>query len=144
MIFNDMSVYYDGMKGDVFSEHALNRAVVISLFTWRRANPDDKVDDTRMGFWGDSVEPPVANDKIGSRLWLLRREKLVNSTFNRAREYAQEALQWMIDQSIATRIDVVAERHGVNGLAMQCTVYRSTGAVVDIRFDKTWEYLNVV
>ncbi|HDU5746877.1 bacteriophage V tail protein [Escherichia coli] len=30
----------------------LTRAVVISLFTWRRAEPDDNA-DVPMGWWGD-------------------------------------------------------------------------------------------
>ena len=31
----------------------LTRAVVISLFTWRRAEPDDNA-DVPMGWWGDT------------------------------------------------------------------------------------------
>lgn len=33
----------------------LTRAVVISLFTWRRAEPDDNA-DVPMGWWGDTPE----------------------------------------------------------------------------------------
>ncbi len=47
----------------------LTRAVVISLFTWRRAEPDDNA-DVPMGWWGDTW-PAVQNDRYGSRLWLL-------------------------------------------------------------------------
>jgi len=43
----------------------LVRAVMISLFTWRRANPDDALPGTeRMGWWGDTF-PTIANDRIG-------------------------------------------------------------------------------
>ena len=49
----------------------LTRAVVISLFTWRRAEPDDNA-DVPMGWWGDTW-PAVQNDRYGSRLWLLYR-----------------------------------------------------------------------
>ncbi|EPN56356.1 Phage GP46, partial [Pseudomonas syringae pv. actinidiae ICMP 19079] len=52
---------------------SLLRSVVISLFTWRRAEADDPIDDAeRFGWWGDTY-PTQANDRIGSRLWLLRR-----------------------------------------------------------------------
>ncbi|MEE1920313.1 phage GP46 family protein, partial [Pseudomonas asiatica] len=62
------------------SDKNLIRTVVISLFTWRRAGPDDPVDDEeRYGWWGDSF-PRVADDRIGSRLWLLRRVKLTDRT----------------------------------------------------------------
>ncbi|NUV17293.1 hypothetical protein MS6207_01473 [Escherichia coli] len=42
----------------------LTRAVVISLFTWRRAEPDDNA-DVPMGWWGDTW-PAVQNDRYGS------------------------------------------------------------------------------
>jgi phage gp46-like protein len=84
----------------------LYRAVEISLFTWRRAEPDDKLDDDqRMGWWGDSF-PAVASDKIGSRLWLLRRKTIVPETLRQAEAYAREALQWMLDDALVTGVDV--------------------------------------
>ncbi|MBJ5206016.1 phage GP46 family protein, partial [Salmonella enterica subsp. enterica serovar Agona] len=39
----------------------LTRAVVISLFTWRRAEPDDNA-DVPMGWWGDTW-PAVQNGR---------------------------------------------------------------------------------
>lgn len=46
------------------ADSSLARAVVISLFTWRRAGESDVVDGLeRMGWWGDAF-PSVPNDKI--------------------------------------------------------------------------------
>lgn len=73
----------------------LTRAVVISLFTHRRADPDDNA-DVPMGWWGDTW-PIVANDRYGSKLWLLQRSKLTNALVNTVRGYLREALQWMLD-----------------------------------------------
>ena len=48
-------------------------AVIISLFTDGLARSDDQHDGTdRRGWWGDSGSEMT----IGSRLWLLNREKL--------------------------------------------------------------------
>lgn len=63
----------------------LTRAVVISLFTWRRAEPDDNA-DVPMGWWGDTW-PAVQNDRYGSRLWLLQRSKLTNQLVQTVRGY---------------------------------------------------------
>lgn len=71
----------------------LTRAVVISLFTWRRAEPDDNA-DVPMGWWGDTW-PAVQNDRYGSRLWLLQRSKLTNQLVQTVRGYIRECLQWM-------------------------------------------------
>lgn len=145
MIENSMTVFFDGDEQDVFVQNIdLPRAVLISLFTWRRANADDITEGQKMGYWGDVVEPPAVNDKIGSRLWLLSREKLTNSVFNRAREYALEALQWLIDDGIASRVDVLAERYGVDGLALQCTIYRADGRKITLRFNDVWEVVRAI
>lgn len=142
MLAIDANITVNGLDStDISNQESLTRAVIISLFTWRRANPDDIVEGQKMGYWGDVAEPPAANDKIGSRLWLLAREKIVNSTFNRAREYAKEALQWLIDDAVASRVDVVAERYGIDGLALICTIYRTDGKAVTLRFDNAWEYI---
>ncbi len=63
----------------------LTRAVIISLFTWRRAEPDDDT-DIPMGWWGDTW-PTVADDRIGSRLYLLRRSRLTAQTAHKARDH---------------------------------------------------------
>ncbi|EFX1279405.1 hypothetical protein EZW22_20355 [Shigella sonnei] len=74
----------------------LTRAVIISLFTWRRAGRDDA--PRIFGWWGDTW-PAVQNDRTGSRLYLLRRSKLTNKTPQLARDYVREALAWMVERS---------------------------------------------
>lgn len=118
----------------------LTRAVVISLFTWRRAESDDDVDNP-MGWWGDTW-PTVQNDRIGSRLYLLRRSKLTNQTPIKAREYITQALQWMTDDGVASRIDVVAQRTGIDVLSAGVTIFQRDGNRHNITFDDFWSALN--
>lgn len=124
------------------SSDPLVRAVIVSLFTWRRAQPDDQLPASeRMGWWGDSF-PPVAGDRIGSRLWLLSRAKLLPDTVARAKEYAQEALQWLVDDGIATRVEVDAERQGQSTLALACRIYKpGATSPLDVRFTNVWDFL---
>lgn len=129
------------------SAEPLVRAVIISLFTWRRANPDDELpglgsNQQRMGWWGDSF-PVVPNDRIGSRLWLLGRAKLTARTVVLAREYAEEALDWLITDKVAGRVEVEAERIGLTTLGLACRVTKPDGRVLDIRFNDVWGFLNV-
>lgn len=121
----------------------LVRAVVISLFTWRRANPDDDLPaEAKQGWWGDTY-PSTANDRIGSRLWLLTRAKLLPETVRQAREYAEEALAWLVKDGVAARVVVEAERKGIDTLALACRIYRRDGTLAaDIRFNNAWETLN--
>jgi phage gp46-like protein len=88
----------------------LSRSVVISLFTWQRASQSDEVDnDQRMGWWGDTFAENKG-DKIGSKLWLLLRQKVTDETLLRAQEMADDALQWLVEDGICTEISVSVER----------------------------------
>lgn len=98
---------------------ALQRAAVISLLTWRRAEPSDPVDDAELqGWWGDSY-PAEPNDRIGSRLWLLRRRSITPQTLRDAQRYCEEALQWMVDDGLVTAVQVTITRAGVQQLTAQ-------------------------
>lgn len=134
----DLPITIDGVESSWLAvTDPLLRAVVISLFTWRRANPDDVVEGARWGWWGDGLDD-TADDRIGSRLWLLAREKVTNEVMTRAREYADEALAWLLDDRVATSVVVTAERQGIDRLALQVVIGRAEGGPTTLRFDDTW------
>lgn len=125
-------------------EDLLRRAVTISLFTWRRAGPDDPVDDSdRRGWWADCV-PSVAGDKIGSRLWLLSRRTLVADTFKDAQAYAEEALAWLLDDQIATAVTVTATRQGNDRMNLRVMLTEQSGETLELNYADTWELINGV
>jgi phage gp46-like protein len=119
---------------------ALTRAVVISLFTWRRAGPDDDVDHPT-GWWGDTY-PTIQNDRIGSRLYQLRRTTLTNQLVVLVRGIIREALQWMTDDGVAARVDILAERLNKDRLALGITIYQRDGTRHNLNFDDIWSELN--
>ena len=125
-------------------EDLLRRSVTISLFTWRRAGPDDPVDDSdRQGWWGDCV-PSVAGDQIGSRLWLLARRTLVAQTLQDAQAYAEEALAWLLDDQIVTAVTVTVERQGIDRMNLRVTLTEQNGETLELNFADTWELINGV
>lgn len=125
-------------------ETSLVRAVVISLFTWRRAATDDPVDDDeRFGWWGDSY-PTIADDRIGSRLWLLRRVKLTADTQRDAEFYAREALQWLLDDNQVLEVEVVSERADSYRLNLQVILTVHTGARLKINSSQLWQVIYAV
>jgi phage gp46-like protein len=127
---------------DVFED--LPRSVLISLFTWRRANPDDALpSNSRQGWWGDTY-PASANDRIGSRLWLLSRSVLTAETVTNAKEYAEEALQWLVDDGVAAGVAVIAERNGIGRLDIGVTITRGDAGQLNIRFTNVWDYLHAI
>lgn len=125
-------------------EASLVRAVVISLFTWRRAATDDPLDDDeRYGWWGDSY-PGIADDRIGSRLWLLRRVKLTADTRRDAEFYAREALLWLIEDEEVTDIGILSEQVDVNRLNLRVILTISTGARLEINSNQLWQVIYAV
>lgn len=122
------------------TDEGLETSVIISLLTDRRARNDDELPsgDDKRGWWGDALAAEEG-DEIGSRLWLLSREKQMRSVLLRAREYAEEALQWMVDDGVASSVNVAAEivRTGVLGLSVE--IVRPARPPVMFRFEKFWK-----
>lgn len=136
----DWALAAGALQGDA----GLRSAIAISLFTDRTANADDVLpgaDDDRRGWWGDLALEGAAPDPIGSRLWLLAREKATEQTRRRAELYIREALAWIITDRIAAAIEIETEWQGEkrDRLAIRITLRRQSGtAVADSRFDFVW------
>jgi len=93
-------------QAGLITDNSLYSEIVICLFTDRLALVDDVIPDgttDRRGVWSDSFSD---QEPKGSRLWLLSREKLIQRTANRAREYIEEALAYLVTESRALKIDV--------------------------------------
>ena len=147
----DIATLWRGFGGDLvvagpslLNDGGLQTAVVLSLFTDRLATVDDVLPSasaSRRGWWGDAFADQ-AGDLVGSRLWLLQREKQTTQVLRRAEEYAREALQWLLDDGIARAVDVQAlllqgaPGQGVMGLDVAVT--RSTQPVERYRFEAFW------
>lgn len=121
------------------TDEGLRTAVIVSLFTDARARDDDPLpaEGDRRGWWGDAV-PAVPRDRIGSRLWLLSREKRLQSVVARAHDYAAEALAWLVDDGIVASVQVEAEAIGDQTLGLRVEIVRPGGPGRQ-RFDFVWE-----
>jgi len=143
----DWSLLSDGTLDDT---QALASAVIVALGTDRLATPDDILPDPdsndRAGWWGDMDAAELFKGwPIGTRLWLLRRAKIVGpedpegSTVARVEEYIREALQPFIDSRIATEFTVEASRVDVQRIEASVVIYRGPKRPVDLRFEVLWD-----
>lgn len=127
----------DGTQFEV--DDGLDTAVMISLFTDRRAEPDDELpggDEDRGGWWGDAFSD-VDNDRIGSRLWLLHRSKTSQATMRKAKRYAEEALAWLLEDSVAISVEVTVER--VSGIILGLRVEITRNRDPASKYSRLWE-----
>lgn len=122
-------------------DEGLDTAVILSLFTDRRAEDDDIVSgDDKRGTWIDSFSD-VEGDKFGSRLWLLESAKLLPETVNRVREYCAEALNWMVRDGVAKAVNVTAQitrHHPLGVIATQIEIVKPDGTTTRYKFEKLW------
>jgi phage gp46-like protein len=92
---------------DLLGDDSPLTPATVSLHTDRMAMPDDTIPDgtdDRRGWWGDSLK-----GAMGSRLWLLSREKRLADTVERAAFYAAECLEWIVLEGGAAHTGARAE-----------------------------------
>lgn len=126
---------------DLARDDGLESAVLVSLFTDRRASLDqlrsgDDKSDLR-GWWGD-FNPSVDGDRTGSLLWLLSREKQTRETLARAKQYAAQALAWMTDDKVARAVTVATEYAGIGIMLIGIDIDRPDGTRSSYRYDYEW------
>lgn len=134
---NQGDIEVDG--ADLQTDEGLQTAVLISLFTDRRALDGEELpagETSRRGWWGDVANAP--GDFTGSRLWLLNREKQMPEVIARANEYTREALQWLIDDKVAQRVDIEVDGSTFERLAIGVIVTRPNGDIAKFRFGSLW------
>lgn len=93
-----------GSDGDFITDDGLETAVLMSLLLDKRANAEEAPQPVRRsGYWGYEV-----NDMDFSKLWLLY-GRLTTDLLNKSIEYANNCLQWLIDDGYATAINTESE-----------------------------------
>lgn len=130
-------------KQDIVRDDGIRTAVVISLFTDKRVLSDEvtEQDPDQRGWWGDMFTD-VDQDQIGSRLWLLQRAKQTNETLARAKEYAEEALAWLIEDGVAASVDVAVEYLERGWMQISVNVKRPR-STLSFRYEFNWQFESV-
>lgn len=136
------------VNGQPDLSQALETWIVVSLFSDRLAQPGDPVipapDGTidLRGCWGDTYLAADFPGYVGrgSRLWLLERSKSWPQLPQIARGYILEALQWMIDDGVASVIDAQCffQNNDTSRLIAIVSVTHVSGQAFNYRYDDAW------
>lgn len=137
---DDFSYDLEIENNDLVGDDGLQTAVVISLFTDARCNEDElpAEDSSRRGWWGDMF-PTADGDQIGSKLWLLKREKRTRDVLNRAEEYCNEALAWMLEDGIAESVVTAASYDPSGTMLLAVSIQRPDANEKTFRFKVKWD-----
>lgn len=136
--------------GTLDATQELATAVIVALGTDRLAEVGDVLpdpDDTdRRGWWGDYQAEAIWNGwPVGSRLWLLTRDKIEGpgsrrgATTVRVEQYIREAIQPFIDRLIGSSFHVEATRVGKEQINALIRIYRGPVLEIELRYAILWE-----
>ena len=96
----------------------LETAITISLFTDALASNDDALpngDTDRRGYWADTELPE--RESLGSKLWLLKREKVTQDVINKTHDYIMQALKWLVTEQHLSAVKVDVQRDGLSRIS---------------------------
>jgi len=124
-------------------DDGLLTSVLISLFSDQLARVDDVLpnadqgDDDRRGWWGDEFNDDPT-DQIGSRLWLNEAAKQLPAVLVSDKEFAEAALQWLVDDGVSSSVVVKAfsPREGIRALSI--AISRPAHPVARYQFEQFW------
>jgi phage gp46-like protein len=131
-----------GFDGGYADGGALEAAVLVSLFTDVLAEADEMTDPLlgpdRRGWWSDSGLP--ADQRMGSKIWLRRRDTRTEANRLLLQRAAEDALQWLIDDGIAAAVEVTAvfSARNPDWVGLQVAVTEPNGVRRDWRTDFVW------
>jgi phage gp46-like protein len=135
--------------GTLDETQALATAVVVALGTDRLADIGDLLPDPdsvdRRGWWGDLDAEQIWDGwPIGSRLWLLQRDKIEGpgsfrgATVARVEQYISEAIQPFLDRRIGSTMQVKATRIGRERIDALVRIYRGPSLEIELRYQILW------
>lgn len=125
-------------NSEIQTDESLRMPVLVSLFTDARCEKNEipKGQTSQKGFWGDAI----LGEKTGSKLWLLDKSKLNNETLIKYKEYAQDALKWMITDGIAKEIKITSEYNLKNELILLIQIKKPSGEIESITINDLWKH----
>ena len=119
-------------QGRIRTTESLETPVLVSLLTDRRANVEEvQLPQNRRGWWADFLST-TAGHQIGSKWWLLEQARLTQDTVNKARDFTERALQWMIESDLVDNIEVQTSRENRKLIIFIRLIQK--GGVSEIRF----------
>jgi phage gp46-like protein len=136
-------------NGKLDERFELANLAKVALMTDARSDPLEVLPDPdstdRRGWWGDLDAGPIWQGwPIGTKNWLLTRAKISDQysmegdTVVRAEQYTRLALQPLVNNRIASRIDVNATRVGDSRIDVTVVIWRGPNPEVELRFQDLW------
>lgn len=114
--------------GDLAVIDGLESAILVSLFSDRRADESEVGDPRKRRGWIGDLVSGEPQDRHGSGLWLYEQRRLIQETATGVRIEAEQSLDWMVEEKLieyaagevlqipsSRRINLVVTLHFLDG-----------------------------
>jgi len=135
-INNELQAGYGGFDltfdNDIYSQYSLSDAVLLSLFCWKRALPEEVSKGDRLGGWWGDIN-------LGSKLFLTQRAKVNDSLLPRVEQAVLDSLQWMILTKVAKEVTCKAYLDPTNTIIRaEITITKPDNNKETYKFNDLW------
>lgn len=128
----------DQVRG-LASNSPLETAVILLLFTDAPADPVEMSDGLAGDFRGYPGDGVSGERPLGSKLWLYRRQALTDQVIAAIKAEIKRALEPLLDQRVAVRIDVETEADKPRSrLNIGISIYGRDGAK---KYNESFEFI---
>lgn len=124
--------------GDFANEDGFDTAIWVSLFTDARASVSQVLLPERRRGWLGNIVSTVTDRQLGSFLWLTEQRRLTQDTLNEMIDYSRKALNYLIEDNIALKIEVTGEIIPRQGIELLIEITALDG-VTSQHFIQMWK-----
>ena len=131
--------------GDLKADNGLETACLISLFSDKRVAREDipSGEINPRGWFADEIAEPL-EDKLGSILWLYDRGKLTNDAALKIEDGTRDALQWLLDDGIAKKLEILATVIESEKVTVAIKIYKPDGDSIPFKFIWDGQALKII
>lgn len=101
-------------NGDFKLTGGIETALLVSLFSDRRAYADEVPNPLNRRGWIGDIVADEPGDKHGSGLWFYEQSRLITDVENGVRDEAEKSLRWTVTDQLANFVDVKTAKHPGN------------------------------
>lgn len=120
----------NALTSPISSKEGMSHAVLQSVHNYAESTQNDRArmdSDERGGTWSNDVL-----NIVGSRDWTLKRDKVTAQTITLAKRFYQSALQWLIDDGYAKKVDVTTWEEAPNVMGRNVTITLTNGTQFEV------------
>ncbi len=124
-----------GPDGDLVGDDSFNTTLALSIFGDQRAAPDEMTSARLRRGWIGDIIADLPGFKTGSKRWLLDQARNDENTLNIMQSLLQEKLEWMVEEKLISRVDVVTVFRTQSLMEAEVTITLLSGQTLSYLFE---------